>query len=235
VVSMIYPPRCLGCGGKVDSDFGFCGPCWRETPFIGGAICDSCGVPLPGEAEEGPLTCDACLAQPRPWTQARSALIYAGNAKRLVLALKHGDREEIAKPAAGWMARAMADLPTKNMLIAPIPLHWTRMVKRRYNQAALLAQALSRHTGLPVCPDLLQRKKRTRPMDDMPRELRFSSVKGAIDVHPSRRHRIAARPVLLVDDVMTSGATLAAATDACLAAGSGPVFAVTLARAVKRT
>lgn len=234
-VSLVYPPRCLGCGGKVKSDFGLCGPCWRETTFIGGAICDECGVPLPGEAEGSSLKCDDCMREPRSWQKARAALAYAGNGKQLVLALKHSDRQEIAKPAATWMARAMADLPTAKMLIAPVPLHWMRMVKRRYNQSALLGQALARETGLPICPDLLQRKRRTRPMEGMTREVRFTSVKGAIDVHPRRRHRIIGRPVLLVDDVMTSGATLSAAADACLAAGSGQVFVVTLARVVKDT
>jgi ComF family protein len=234
-VSLIYPARCLGCGCSVTSDFGLCGSCWRDTAFIGGAICDCCGVPLPGQADDEILTCDDCLAEAKPWQKARSALVYKGNGKRLVLALKHSDRQEIAKPAAVWMARAMADLPTRNMLVSPVPLHWTRMVKRRYNQAALLAQALARQTGLPVCPDLLQRKRRTKSMEGMTREVRFTSVRGAIEVHARRRHRIISRPVLLVDDVMTSGATLSAAADACLAAGSGPVFAVTLARAVRDT
>ena len=110
-----------------------------------------------------------------------------------------------------------------------------RLLKRRYNQSALLAQALARYTGLPVCPDLLQRQRRTQSLDGLTKEVRFTSVKGAMRVHPRRRHRIAGRPVLLVDDVMTSGATLSSATDACLAAGAGPVYVVALARVTKDT
>lgn len=234
-VSLVYPPRCLGCGGQVDDDFGLCGPCWRDTPFIGGTICDCCGTPLPGEDDGETQKCDDCMMTPRPWAKGRAALLYKENAKRLVLALKHGDRQEIAKPAALWMSRVIEDLPLDNLIVAPIPLHWMRMLKRRYNQSALLAQALARHAGLPVCPDLLQRQRRTQSLDGLTREVRFTSVKGAIRVHPRRRHRLAGRPVLLVDDVMTSGATLSTATDACLAAGSGPVYVVTLARVIRNT
>lgn len=232
-VSLVYPPRCLGCGGQVDSDFGLCGACWGATPFIGGAICDTCGTPLPGDDDGDTLKCDDCMVTPRAWTKGRCALLYKDNARRLVLALKHGDRQEIAEPAARWMAQAIEDLPLQNAIIAPVPLHWMRLLKRRYNQSALLAQALARQTGLPVCPDLLQRQKRTKSLDGLTKELRFTSVKGAIRVHPRRRHRMAGRPVLLVDDVLTSGATLSSAADACLAAGSGPVFVTALARVAK--
>lgn len=234
-VSLIYPPRCLGCGGQVESDFGLCGSCWRDTPFIGGTICDVCGTPLPGEDSCDDLKCDDCMITPRPWAKGRAAVLYKDNARRLILALKHGDRQEIAQPAALWMARAIEDLPMENLLIAPVPLHWMRLLKRRYNQSALLGQALARHTGLPICPDLLQRQRRTQPLEGLTKEVRFTSVKGAIRVHPKRRHRIVGRPVLLVDDVLTSGATLSTAADACLAAGSGPVYVVTLARVTKDT
>ncbi len=175
------------------------------------------------------------MITPRPWVKGRAALLYKDNARRMVLALKHGDRQELAEPAALWMAQVIDAFPLKDMIVAPVPLHWMRMLKRRYNQSALLAQALARHVGLPMCPDLLQRQRRTQSMDGLTKEVRFTSVKGAIRAHPRRRHRLAGRPVLLVDDVLTSGATLSAATDACLAAGSGPVYVVTLARVAKDT
>ncbi len=232
-VSLIYPPRCLSCGETVLTDFGLCGPCWAKTYFIGGAICDGCGVPLMGATDGALLRCDACLRDPRPWEKGRAALIYKDNARRLVLALKHGDRAEIAGPAASWMARAIADLPQENLLVAPVPLHWTRLLKRRFNQAGLLARPLANQCGLGYCPDLLLRKRRTAPMEKMTVSQRFETQKAAIEVHPGRRHRLLGRPVLLVDDVMTSGATLGAAARACRRAGSGPIYVVTLARVTK--
>ncbi len=233
MVSLIYPARCLACGGVVETDFGLCGGCWGKTHFIGGAICDTCSVPLLGPAQDAPLTCDACMRWPRPWKKARAALVYDDTARRLVLGLKHGDRQEIAGPAARWMARAIADLPKQDLLLAPVPLHWTRLLKRRYNQAALLAAHLAAQEGLAICPDLLIRHRRTVPMERLGAKQRFENQKSAIKVHPRRQHHLIGRPILLVDDVFTSGATLSAAAHACLAAGSGPIYVVALARVAK--
>lgn len=232
-VSMLYPPRCLTCGAVVDSDFGLCGTCWRDTSFIGGAICDACGVPLPGSESADTPHCDRCMQAPRPWEQGRAALVYRDNGRKLVLALKHGDRQEIAKPAALWMAGVVRSLLSQDTLVAPIPLHWLRLIKRRYNQSALLGKELSHQLGMAFCPDLLQRFRRTASLDGLGVEQRFAMLENTIRPHPKRLHRMIGRPVLLVDDVMTSGATLAAATQACLDAGSGAVRVVTLARAVK--
>jgi len=217
----------------VESDFGLCGTCWRDTPFIGGTVCDACGVPLPGEADGFRLECDECMKTPRPWSQGRAAMIYKDRARQMVKSLKHGDRPEIARPAGLWLARAARPFLNDGMLIAPVPLHWSRLLKRRYNQSALLAQALAQATGLAMCPDLLIRPNRTTPQDGKSAAIRFSDMAGTIEPHPKRRHRMAARSVLLVDDVMTSGATLAACAEACRAGGARDIFVVTLARVAK--
>ena len=232
-IELLYPPRCLGCGAMVESDFGLCGACWSQTPFIGGTVCDACGTPLPGQEDGHRLECDDCMARPRPWSRGRTAILYRDLGRRMVLALKHGDRPEIANPAALWMARAARPILSDGLLIAPVPLHWSRFLKRRYNQSALLAQALARKTGLACCPDLLLRPARTRVQDGKPAAERFADLDGAIAVHPQRSHRMAGRGVLLVDDVMTTGATLGACAEACRAAGAADVFVVALARVAK--
>ena len=231
---LIYPPRCTVCGCQVDSDFGLCGPCWRDTPFIAGLVCDDCGIPLmAGGGAEGGVRCDDCMALARPWAQGRAALIYEGNARKLTLALKHGDRQDVVQPAALWLARAAQPLLREGMLVAPVPLHWRRMLKRRYNQSALLARAVARELGLAYCPDLLIRPRAMPSLGGLGRAARFAAMQDAIRAHPRRRARLAGRHVLLVDDVMTSGATLAAATEACLSAGAREVRILVLARAGK--
>ena len=233
VLHLIYPPRCTICGCAVDSDFGLCGPCWRDTPFISGLVCDLCGTPLPGEDQGEAEICDDCLTIARPWQRGRSALLYRDNGRKLVLALKHGDRQDVLRPAAQWMARAARPILTEDMLVAPVPLHWFRMLRRTYNQSALLSQALARQIGLPHCPDLLHRCRHTQSLDGLGREARFATLEQAIRVTPRRAHRLAGRTVLLVDDVMTSGATLATSTRACLEAGARAVHILALARVTK--
>jgi len=165
--------------------------------------CDLCGAPLPGGDPGEVAHCDDCLKIARPWDHGRAALLYDGNGRRLVLALKHGDRHEIAQPAARWMAQAARDLLKPGTMVAPVPLHWSRFLRRRFNQSALLAQALARQTGLACCPDLLRRARKTESLDGKSRDQRFATLSEAITAHPKRTDRIANRPVLLVDDVMT--------------------------------
>lgn len=151
----------------------------------------------------------------------------------MILALKHGDRPELARPAARWMERAGQDLFRAGMLIAPVPLHWTRLLKRRYNQSALLAQYLARATGLEWCPDLLTRKRRTPVLDGKTAAERADVLANAIAAHPARMSKLKGRDVLLVDDVMTSGATLSACARICQAAGANHIFVLALARVAK--
>ncbi|MFZ7091040.1 ComF family protein [Primorskyibacter sp. 2E233] len=232
LVQLVYPPRCLSCGGLVETDFGLCGACWRDTPFIAGLTCDLCGTPLPGSSDRAEH-CDDCLATARPWVKGRAALVYRDRGRRMVLALKHGDRHDIARPAARWMARLTRPVVQSDTLIVPVPLHLQRHLSRRYNQSALLAEALAAELGLDWCPDLLERRQATPSLEGKSREERFQTLAGRLDVSPLREELIKDRSVLIVDDVMTSGATLAAASEACLASGATEVFVSVLARVVK--
>ncbi len=234
-VSLIYPPRCITCGDTVESDFGLCGTCWRDTQFLGGTVCDSCSAPLPPGGRGELHHCDACMNSPPPWLQGRAALLYAATGRRIVLALKHGDRQEMARPAGLWMANMMRDRIARDTLVVPVPLHWSRLLKRRYNQSALLAREVARQLELEWCPDALVRVRRTASLDGLSREQRRDTLADAIAPHPRRGQLVMGRPVLLIDDVLTTGATLGACTVACVEAGSGPVRILTLARAAKDT
>ena len=179
------------------------------------------------------LICDDCQRIARPWSRGRAAMQYRDLGRKLVLGLKHGDRQDIAPLAANWLMQAARPLFRDNSVIVPIPLHWTRLVKRRYNQSALLAQHLALKTGKPAVVDGLVRQVRTQPLDGATVEERFDRLQGTIHANPRTEGRLRGQSVILVDDVMTSGATFAAATEACTAAGAVRVDVLALARVCK--
>jgi len=232
VLRVLYPPQCISCGALVEETGALCGTCWQDTPFLGQGVCDCCGAPMVGAVAEGDI-CDQCMTIAQPWRRGRAALAYRDNGRRLVLALKHGDRLDLAAPAARWMARAGAPILKKGMLAVPVPAHPWRLFRRRYNQAAVLAQALSRIAPVIYVPDALVRSRRTTVQDGMGQEARFENMVGAIAPHPRHRARLKGAEVVLVDDVMTSGATLAAAAEAVLAAGAREVCVLVLARVAR--
>ena len=233
IIRAIYPLACVSCDAPVEGAQGLCPACWSQTEFITGLACDTCGTPLPGQDDGTVAQCDDCLTIARPWAHGRAVIGYSGVGRRLVLALKHGDRTDLVPTLAGWMARKGASLAPEGSLLVPVPLHWSRLLRRRYNQAALLAQAVGKALHREVCVDALLRPRRTAALDGHSREQRFASITGSIKANPERVALIRDRPLLLIDDVMTSGATLAAATEALHAAGAANVSILTLARAVK--
>jgi ComF family protein len=206
-----------------------CARCWSAIRFIAPPLCPVYGTPFSYEMGEGIVSAEA-LADPPPFRRARSAAIYGDVARRLVHQLKYYDRPHLAHVMARTMRRAGHELVSEPMLIIPVPLYRWRLWGRRFNQAALLAEAVSKLTGLPADPFILQRVKATRQQVGLSAAQRADNVRGAFRVAPHEAPRIARLPVLLIDDVYTSGATAKAAARALLRAGAASVDVLTFAR-----
>lgn len=232
-LSLVYPDQCILCTEQVERSGGLCPLCWRETPFLRGTVCDACGLALPGNEGGNKVLCDDCLTITRPWERGRAALAYRDAGRRLVLMLKHGDRPDLARIAAGWLEAAGQPVLTPDSVLVPVPIHWSRMLRRRYNQSAELGRALAVRTQVAYCPDALVRTRRTPVQDGLTADGRFLNVAGSMVAHPRRKHMLKGRDVCLIDDVMTSGATFSAATEACLDAGARRVCVLVLARVGK--
>lgn len=231
----LWPPCCVLCRDPVLNAHGLCAACWRDTTFAASPLCDRCGAPTPG-AGDAPF-CDACARETFAFRRARAATIYDGGGRRMVLSLKHGDRLDLARPAAIWMRRAGWPLLEDGEVIAPVPLHWTRLLKRRFNQSAELTRALHAlsvaegpHPAPAPILDLLIRTRATPTQGGRDRAARAANMTDAFAVRPRHRARIAGRRIVLVDDVMTTGATLSACAQALLDGGAAAVDALCLAR-----
>lgn len=235
LLDVLLPPRCLACEAEVAEQGTLCPACFGSVAAITAPFCARCGVPFAhagqaAEAGKARLLCTPCRDRPPAFRQARAALRYDGGAKRLILPFKHGDRTDLARPLARQMARAGADLVARADVIVPVPAHWRRLVARRYDQAALLARALGVVTGRPVVPDMLRRSRATPPLGAKGAAERAVTVAGAFAVPRRGAALLPGRRVLLVDDVMTSGATVNACAAVLLEAGAAAVDVLALAR-----
>lgn len=233
MLNAIYPPQCAGCQELTDAPHGLCPECWRETSFLSGQLCDCCSMPVPVSAKGRRVVCDICLKQPLGWDKGRAAFLYEGTGRRVILSLKHGDRLDLARPIAKWMGRAGADLISSADIIAPVPLYWSRFFRRRFNQSAELARNLIPRADTRFFPDLIMRCKPTIPMEGMTREIRFATQKDAFLVPEKNRKNIQGANVLIVDDVMTTGATLSNCTEALHKAGAANVNVLVAARVAR--
>ncbi|TWB42377.1 ComF family protein [Nitrospirillum viridazoti] len=230
LLDLVLPPRCLGCGEAVAAAGTLCGTCWRGVGFITAPQCAACGRPFPHDMGADAL-CAICVAAPLSFGRLRAAVLYDDASRPLILGFKHGDRTEAVPLFAGWMARAGGELLAGADLVAPVPLHRWRLFARRYNQAALLAARLGTLSGVKAAPDLLVRRRRTPSQGSLSREGRARNVAGAFALRPGRS--VKGLRVVLVDDVYTTGATVAECARVLLRAGAAGVEVLALARVLK--
>ncbi len=209
-----------------------CQICWPDALFIAGSVCDTNGVPLQGDPIETDM-CETCHSAPPIWKKGRAVGMYEGPLRRMTLALKHGDRQDIALHMARWMVGVRDQLIGPETTLVPVPLHWTRMIRRRFNQSVLIANAIAAQRPARHILDALQRIRATKPQKDMTRDERFGNQRGALRVHPKRADQIVGKPILLIDDVMTTGATLSACAEACFDAGAASVNVLVFARVAR--
>lgn len=229
LLDFFFPPQCLICRGEVGAQGSLCESCWGKMRFISTPFCAICALPFDYSAGEGAL-CGECLQETPPYTLARAVFRYDEHSRMLVTRLKYADQSHLARSFGTWLATYGRDAVGASDVIVPVPLHYWRFVTRRYNQAALLAYALSKQCGLPVLPDGLVRTRHTRPQASLSRAQRLKNVKNAFSVHPRHAGRLQGASVLLVDDVMTTAATLKECCQTLLDHGARRVQVVTLSR-----
>ncbi|MDP6426561.1 MAG: ComF family protein [Rhodospirillales bacterium] len=231
-LSALFPPQCLKCGAMMEADGALCGSCWPEVAFIGAPQCAACGRPFEYDIGEAAL-CGACARSPPRYGRARAVFVYDQDSRGLILAFKHADQTHAARTFARWLRRAGEEMLDAADCLVPVPLHWTRLFSRRFNQAALLAQALGRECGCQAVPRALIRRRRTVPHVRMSAAQRWRNVRGAFAVHPPSRARIEGKRIVLIDDVLTTGATVSTCADVLMRAGAANVDVLTLARVMR--
>jgi len=230
-IDLVLPPSCLACNAPVGAAGALCPDCWNRVSFIGRPCCARCGLPFAIEAAQDAI-CGDCARLPPVYDRARAAFLYEGAGRELILAFKMADRSWLAPRLATWLQRAAAPLLPDAELVVPVPLHRWRLLARRFNQAAILAGLLARQVDAAVVPDLLVRTRRSPPQTRLSGAARRRNVRGAFAVRRSFASLVAGRNILLVDDVLTTGATVSACTRVLRKAGAARIDVVTLARAM---
>lgn len=233
LLDLIYPPTCLVCRTAVAQHGALCAQCWREMAFIERPFCERLGAPFERDLGQTGLISPEAAANPPVFHRARAVARYdSDHARTLAHRLKYHDQLDLAGPLGRWMTRAGAELLAESDLLVPIPLHRLRLIARRFNQSAALAQIISDECGAPVDTLTLQRVKPTSPQVGLSRAQRAANLAGAFRADPERAHLLKGRNIVLIDDVLTTGATANAAARALLKAGAARVDLLVFARAV---
>lgn len=232
-VDAVLPPRCPFTGEIVDSHGTVSPSAWAELAFITAPQCHACGFPFEFAvpAGAGEALCAACLAERPDYDRARAALVYNDASRDFILGFKHGDQMHSVVAMMPWLKQAGADILPQADAIVPVPLHRWRLLRRRYNQAAVIGSALARETGKAFMADALVRTRATPTQGHLKANERAANVKRAFAMHP--RRSVAGKSIVLIDDVYTTGATVGECVKVLLRAGAKNVCVLTLARVVK--
>jgi ComF family protein len=224
---LVFPHHALESGDRTGSP-GLSAPAWSKMRFLEAPVCDGCGTPFDYDLGPG-VRCPACEARPRAFARARAACLYDEASRDLILQFKHADRLDLARLFACWISRAAADLIAEADAVVPVPMPPLRLIRRRYNQAAEIARPLARMCGLAYRPGLLVRRS-GESQAGRSGSGRRRNVAGAFTAPPRAGRSIEGRRVLLIDDVLTTGATAEACAKALLKAGAAAVDVAVVAR-----
>jgi ComF family protein len=230
-LDLALPPLCPSCREPLGDGIGLCAACWSKLSMIEPPYCARLGIPFAYDPGPGLLSMEA-IADPPAYDRARAAVRYDDIARALVHAFKYGDRLDLAPLMGRWMARAGRELLDGADALAPVPLHWQRLWARRFNQSAALAGEISAVSGVPVLHTGLKRVRATAQQVGLSKSERAENVQGAFRVPADGKAGVNGRRLVLVDDVLTSGATVDTCARALLRAGAAHVDVLVFARVV---
>lgn len=232
VFDILFPPVCFITGDRVESWGAISPRYWKNIAFIAHPFCDQCSVPFDFAANDavGDIKCPSCMEKSPAFDKSRAAMRYDEYSRRIILPFKHGDQTHLVRSIALWMGRAGEDLIDKTDIFVPVPLHRTRLWKRRYNQSLIIAERLAKNHKKGLMRDGLKRIKATAPQGHKKKKERFDNVKDAFSITPLMAAQIHGKTICLVDDVFTTGATLNECARVLKQAGAAHVFTLCLAR-----